>query len=384
MLHNTNYRSWEKPVLFEEVCFVELSEEEKYVLDLIVLGASELRIMWLTALDRASLRKIINDLEEKLGTDNLGAAGALLRDHDLLNPVSIGARLAETQLRVLTGARVLKPIVEGEHCGLHLFLANGTMVKAWICAHEEVDLPGFLDLQDDDGDVVDYEGISRLLADVHSAIGGTPTTPRLARHILADLVERALAIIDEIDGDSDLEPPADDEDDSDRWLNPVSLNPEYQREPIIVAVDAPSLPEREATSDNSAVRNDYVCRGASTAYEQEPYHHRDRSTASITAPPVSQFIQIQAPAELAPGTNATYVIEGLPPGPRLSLARKMIADFDGFVRASQSGLDERAWKSLKEYVDGMIGQLNQRSRHSPHHQALCEIIANAYYEILFD
>jgi hypothetical protein len=374
MLADTEYRAWEKPVLYEEVCFVELSEQEKYVLDMIVLGISELKIMWLTGLDRARLRKITERLEEKLGTDDLTGAGALLRDHDRLNPISIGARMAERELRVLTGASIMTPIVAGEHCGLRLLLADGTMMNAWIYAHEEIDLPGHVVLQGDDEEIQDYEQISQFLADVHGVIGGPTRTPRLVRHLLSSLVERAIAIIDDIDGECTLEPDADDEDESDGWLNPVSLNPEYQREPIIVAVSVPARSDEESNEDEGEDdEEDDVA-----ANVQEPFVYQEVPPSEAETP-TPEDVLAPAPVGSQQIANPTYVIKGLPRGPRLPLARKMIADFASCATVLSENRSPEVEDRVVNLFSGRLKTLEAKSQNSPHHQKVFKVISQAYF-----
>jgi hypothetical protein len=386
MLKVDRYRCWEKPVLYEEVWSVALSEQEKYILDLIVLGVSELKIMWLTGLARANLGQIITRLEEKLGTDDLTGAGALLRDHEHLNPISLGARLAEVELRVLTGASVVMPIVAGEHCGLRLILADGTMMNAWIHAHEEIDHPGYVRLQSDNNDIQDFEQITRLLADVNEVMNGPPTTTRLARHFLSNLVERAIAMIDEIDGDSTLELQPDDESDSDQWLNPISLNPDYQREPIIISVAVTDSDFEDEADDQEAddqEADDQEADDQEPAREalQQPFLYQNCQVPDVLLVD-HELEQVQKPVIGTGFSKAEYVIGGLPSGPRLPLARRMIADYNEFAKMWISNLSLYSKLRVSEFRRGQLEELRTRSEGTRHHRLVCEVISKAYFDIL--
>lgn len=216
-----------------------VSQNEKDVLALYAGGHGEAKIAWLLDMSLREVTNCLNALRDKIHTDDLLAAGVLFgaRQHHLESRQA--RRLADGLIRPIIGGRILKALVDESHAGFEVMLVNGEKMQVWVCSDEEEDRPGWLsvEMSGDPGQIV-HDELCDLIESVERALGGKISDTAALQSCLADVAEKAISLLDDLEGDSDDEQSNDIEDDSldDSDYSPLTLNPLYLNPEFLVNV----------------------------------------------------------------------------------------------------------------------------------------------------
>lgn len=228
----------EAPLRIEDLRFdCRLTNREIELLAMITAGNTDLRIAWVMETSLAVVENLKRSLEYKLDTTRLAEAGALLEARGYVPEHSPAKELAQAILQPLTGARILYPVCEGDFAGLKMVLRNGMLVTAWIVDKVDGEFGGWVDLEDADCQSIWLDDIRQFAEHSQTALASDVKPADCQRAILEDIAERAIALLDEIDGDPDLEW------ETDLDVNPVELNrpkkPPFKRAPGIERLRLP-------------------------------------------------------------------------------------------------------------------------------------------------
>lgn len=211
------------------------SQNEKDVLALHAGGHGKAKIAWLLDLSLYEVTDCMSSLSDKIHTDDLLAAGVLFSARQSQLESRQARLLANSLIRPIVGARILKALVDESHAGFEVMLANGEKMQVWVCSDEQEERPGWLsvEMSDEPGQIV-HDGLCDLIESVEQALGGKVSDTAVLRDYLADIAEKAIDLLDDLDGDCDEEPGNELEDDSldhndfsPLTLNPLYLNPEF-------------------------------------------------------------------------------------------------------------------------------------------------------------
>jgi DNA-binding CsgD family transcriptional regulator len=209
----------EAPLRIEDLRFdCRLTNREIELLAMITAGNTDLRIAWVMETSLAVVENLRRSLEYKLDTTRLAEAGALLEARGYAPEHSPAKELAQAILQPLTGARILYPVCEGDFAGLKMVLRNGMLVTAWIVNKVDGEFGGWVDLEDADYQSIWLDDIRQFAEHSQTALASDARPADCQRAILEDIAERAITLLDEIDGDPDLEW------ETDLDVNPVELN----------------------------------------------------------------------------------------------------------------------------------------------------------------
>jgi hypothetical protein len=270
-----------------------LSADDVDILHLAAKGYSHDQIGWLLNASIHSVKRCISKAEEIIAADMLPQAGLItaMRQSTLENRY---ARHLAKSLMGLVDARIMRVIVDESHCGLQLMLATGDQMKLWLCADDELDRPGWAFLENIEGEFV-YEDEMRCLAEqVALFVGRGRNSTETARQILHDIAEKAVELLDQIDGDCDLENNGDDwetESFEDQDEVPLGLNPRYQTERDI----------RTEPSLSKQTPNDRV-------QQQRPLATQNPDTQCEIRVLETKPLELQIPTSPAPLPQNSYLV----------------------------------------------------------------------------
>lgn len=196
---------------------------------------------WHLDLNLECVRLLVRSIEYKLETAELVRSWAVLQASNFIPSPSPSSELMESYFLLLTGAKIIMPVIEGEYCGLKLLLGNGQKVTMWLYAGRDGDVPGWAKFDTDDGEPILGEDASELLTQMERFLA-SPSPPK-AREVVAEFVERAINLLDGMDGDTEREP--DDEAEivgDDDWNSPVTLSPAHNTPKLVRGFGEPDQP----------------------------------------------------------------------------------------------------------------------------------------------
>lgn len=208
----------------------KLTPLQAEVLFLHFRGHSKDQIAWMLDTSIKDVTKCIANASDLITAENLAQLG-LLTAHRQNHISGRYARFLARTLGGLVDARIMRVLVEESHCGLQVMLANGQQVKLWLCSDETLELPGWAFMEDLEGEFLLAEEMTWLAGKVSSFVGNRRSATQAAREILSEIAQRAIDLLDELDGDDDLELSREDwEDESfeDQDEAPLTLQPAYQ------------------------------------------------------------------------------------------------------------------------------------------------------------
>lgn len=199
---------------------LQFSNVEEEYLWLLARGYSAAGIQNHLRLTHKEMVHLCICIEAKLGTERLAEAAALLEAAGYNFNEYDRSDLAEKELSVLVGARVLFPLHQNGFAGLRLCQADGQRLNLWITSTNDREVPGwaFIERPDDPG-AVWLSDINELRNAIQ--IAGSAQAIKPLRAILASIAEEAIDWLDRLDGDldeddgSDLEDGWNDEDGGD-------------------------------------------------------------------------------------------------------------------------------------------------------------------------
>lgn len=208
---NSTFSTMKRQILDDEnkvAALQSLRGDELSLVCLLLQGRSKRRIAALLERSTRQVTSLRDGLVRRLGFRNVRE----LLDIAVRTGVGYDATpaqyLARYVLPQLEGAKIIAPVLrDRDWAGLILRLRNGEQVTAWIDRDETQDCGGFLTLE-------------------RSGEDAEARTAAWLREAAAEKIEQLVDLIDELDGDPDVEADAiEDEGTSEDALQPTSLAP---------------------------------------------------------------------------------------------------------------------------------------------------------------
>ncbi|WP_127751713.1 hypothetical protein [Devosia sp. 1566] len=326
-----------------------LTKKDAEILSLVAQGHSADQIVWLLNVSGNAVDQSIRDAAGLVTPELLVQAGLISRVRQSMLQGRY-ARFLGQSLNCLVDARVMGVVVNETHCGLHMMLATGDQIRLWFCADDQLEQPGWAALETVDDEFLYSDDLVHLGEQVKAFLGRRRSVRQTARQLLRDIAEKAIDLLDRMDGDPDFEEEVEldcadlweDEDLEDGNEAPVSLNPPHEG-----GSDHPVLVRNEPNIPPDAI----------PAYTQVNQHEPEASTTPTAEIPAAPEARVRRksrradqPPELSPSERKYYEELAIRQARLLGIERdiaKLPVGFQGFGRVCL----QNAVREMKEWLD---------------------------------